>query len=263
MKGIMHQSKKNVFTNWLHNYLKSEGKKYIWPQICYERNTARLIHIVFEKNQSNEEFVEWPATNLGGVPFTNINFTVVPPILEDGNEWDFNNWYNHALNCTLSRDCTRTPVSFWDWRSQTWPQDNLTCDLDFLYLNSMGKYIGIEATEIYCVDENKDCKLDVFEHFKRLFLYRKGNTGGFNIDQLKAQKNLLASRNGKLYMLFHQFIEKGGKYILREDRVLLIEINDSNILEIENLIKNKKLSDALKREISFNSIDTVFKSLGC
>jgi len=259
MKGILHERKKNVFQNWLHGHLL---QKYIWAQICYDINNYESIHIVLEKNSNNSNFIDWPLSKLDDIACTNIDFTVEPPQLDDGNRWDFCKWHLSALKCRLMSEPSHIPTSFWNWRRETRPQGNLTCDLDCLCVNKYGTYIGIEATEIYFVNDNENIEKDVYEHFKRLFTLRKGKAGGFNIAQLKAQKAFLDKLDGKLYMLFHKLIEHESTLQLYEEKILLLIIEDETISEIQQLIKTKYFSDTLKHRIEFCSIGSAFKKIG-
>ena len=257
MKSVQHYSKKDVFENWLHRNFQT---KYIWPQICYDVNTSQPIHIVFEKNQRNQRYIQWPINHLGTVPSTNIDFTKTPPTLPEGRPWDYRNWHQHALNGRLLNPPSRVPKSFWDWRLQTRPQNNLTCDLDFLCQNDEGRYVGIEATEIYYVDESPNIEQDCYEHFKRLFIYRRGNTGGFNVQQLRAQYAYVKDLFGDLYMIFHQ-IQKPA-YRLVERRVLLIKVDEETLRLIERMLTAKRLPTELRRKIQFYSLNDAFRRLG-
>jgi len=130
----------------------------------------------------------------------------------------------------------KEPTSFWDWRLQTRPQGNATCDLDFLCRTVKAEYIGIEATEIYYVDKSSNVNQDVFEHFQRLLRLRKGSTHGFNMKQLRAQRNFVAVFGGRMFILFHQILKDQKPYRLREDKCLLLEVNDANYKRIESIV---------------------------
>lgn len=235
MKTVLHPKKKDVFSQWLHSHLEEFGGSYIWPQICYDWESGKLIHVVFEKNRANEEFVKWPVNN-ENIPTTNIDFTADPPTLDSGEPWDFHNWHEEALKCRLMNDPQRTPVSFWEWRRQTRPQGNGACDLDFFCMSARDEYIGLEATEIYYVEEDSNVNRDVFEHFKRLLTYRKGATGGFNVRQLSAQKDFVAGFSGRLFLLLHQIEKNTTPWSLRDDLVRLLEIDDQTFERVSQLV---------------------------
>lgn len=261
MKNILHSRKKDVFGTWLNDYFLEKKAKYIWAQLCYDWNTGELIHVVFEKNTDNEAFVEWPV-KVEDLPFTNIDFTGNEPVLDDGSPWDYYNWHKEALGCELQSSPKATPESFWDWRLQTRPKGNATCDLDFLAKTVKGEYIGIEATEIYYVDESSNINQDVFEHFQRLLRLRRGNRPGFNTKQLKAQKQFVEKRGGRMFMLFHQILKNQTPYKLRDDRCLLLEITDSNLNRIESIINYTNYNqadpmDGIKQEVHFASLKGV------
>jgi hypothetical protein len=137
MKAVLHKNKRDVFESWINEFCASKEAKYIWPQICYHNQTGDVIHLVFEKNDKNKDVIEWPVQlkfkSGEEIPCTNIDFTQGSPKTETGDEWNYKEWYIDALGGRLQKQCQKTPVSFWDWRTQTWPQGNLTCDLDFLF----------------------------------------------------------------------------------------------------------------------------------
>lgn len=263
MKSVLHPKRRAVFGNWLHRYLAQNEKRYIWPQICYETGSARPIHLVFEKNRFNAPVIMWPVSHFCHIPSTHIDFTSFPPSLPSGEPWDYTRWHTIALNGPLRHgQCSGVPTSFWDWRKQTVPQGNLTCDLDGIFKDRSGRFIGIEATQIYHVTESADVERDVFEHFKRLFLLRHGRTGGFNLWQLKAQKRVMDLMTGRLFMLFHLIVEKsGGIHWVGEDRVLLLEIDDDALHLIETMIKTKVMPLSLKKRITYHNIHAVFERL--
>ena len=235
MKKILYENKKDVFSNWLNKYFIRKQSRYIWAQICYDWDTGNLLHVVFEKNSSNEKYIQWPIY-MPDIPVTNIDFTSGTPTLDNGQLWDYKSWHRDALRCNLSSDPRTEPTSFWDWRLQTRPQGNATCDLDFFCKTVDKEFIGIEATEIYYVDSSADINQDVFEHFQRLLKLRKGNSHGFNLRQLRAQKKFVRLFKGRLFMLFHQILTDQQPYRLREDKCLLLEINDSNYKRIESIV---------------------------
>jgi hypothetical protein len=261
MKAVVHQAKKSVFEDWINQYLTKNGGTYIWPQITYDWNSVDILHIVFEKNSHNEKFIEWPAT-LKNVATTNIDFTCSPPELSDGSNWDFKTWHIKALQCGLANAPTKTPASFWGWRLDTRPQGNATCDLDFLGCTKDDKLIGIEATEIYFIDESKDNNKDVYEHFQRLFRFRKG--GGFNIKQLQAQFNFMQGVEGRLFLAIHQIIKTATPYTLRDDKILLLEIDLEQIGSLKTIINSsdnaagakqrQEAMDKLKSKMHFGSM---------
>lgn len=235
MKEIIHSEKKDVFSTWLNDYCARKNLKYIWPQICYRWDTGALLHIVFEKNSTNEQHVQWPM-HIPAIPATNIDFTTSPPTLGNGKAWDYQTWHERALACMLSNRPEEAPASFWDWRLKTKPQGNATCDLDFFCKTVDGEYIGIEATEIYYVDPSPDPNRDVYEHLQRLLTLRKGENPGFNLKQLKAQMNFVRRFQGRLFMLFHQILKRRHPYRLRDDKCLLLEINDESYEAIEFIV---------------------------
>ncbi len=237
MKKIQYDTKKDVFSNWLNEYMVKKQSTYIWAQICYEWNTGDLLHVIFERNADNKNHIEWPV-HIPGIPVTNIDFTNGSPALDDGKLWDYRSWHRDALRCHLKNNPRTEPASFWNWRLQTCPQGNATCDLDFLCRTVEKEYIGIEATEIYYVDRSSNVDQDVFEHFQRLFKLRKGNNRpGFNLRQLKAQKKFIEFFCGRMFMLFHQIFKDQQPYRLREDKCLLLEIDDENYKRIESIVR--------------------------
>lgn len=261
MKKILYESKKNIFSKWLNHYFFNKKSKYIWPQICYDWDTGNLLHIVFEKTLENQNYINWPV-QIGDIPVTNIDFTCSPPQLDYGKVWDYHKWHQQALNCELAQSPTTVPTSFWNWRLQTRPQGNATCDLDFMCKTVDGKYIGIEATEIYYVDQSSDRNTDVFEHFQRLFRLRKGKTGGFNLRQLKAQMDFVSLFDGRMFMLFHQILKDQNSYSLREDKCLLLELNEESYHGIEHIVNRstdtENIMENLKKQIHFAPIQNIF-----
>tara|TARA_Y100000768_G_C23985665_1_gene688686 strand:- start:130 stop:894 length:765 start_codon:yes stop_codon:yes gene_type:complete len=218
MKGVQHNTKKDVFTDWVNQVVTPKIQSVYWPQITYEWSSCKPIHIVFEKNQQS---FKWPwdsPVNLRW-PVTNIDFTKVPPIMASGELWDYNNWYKAALGCSLSREAREVPISFWNWRLQTWPQGNATCDIDLLFQRN-DKWIGVEATEIWYVKEdesnyNEDC----YQHISNLIHKRKA----FNHKALLAQSIFMDSLGGEHYFLLHKIDKNRG--VLVDDRVIVIPLN--------------------------------------
>lgn len=257
MKKVLHPKKKDVFSQWLHSHLDEFGGSYIWPQICYDWDSGELLHVVFEKNDGNKEFVEWPVQN-EKIPTTNIDFTTDPPTLDTGETWDFHSWHEMALNCRLMNDPEGTPKSFWEWRQQTRPQGNGACDLDFFCMSARNEYIGLEATEIYYVEEDSNINRDVFEHFKRLLTYRKGATDGFNMRQLSAQKEFVAGFDGRFFLLLHQIIKNTTPWSLRDDLVRLLEIDDETFQRISQLVRpNTQIVGEGRAGYSVNPMDFI------
>jgi hypothetical protein len=269
MKSPLHQHKQAVFESWVRGYCKKTQLHYLWPQICYDPNTLEIIHVVFEKNSKNEDVISWPV-KIEGIEHSNIDFTTKKPTMPDGSEWNFREWHKIALGgCPLTKQCEKTPASFWEWRLQTIPQGNLACDLDFLYKKG-DKVFGIEATEIYYIDEcpeNPDS--DVYEHFIRLLRLRKGGTGGFNIMQLRVQYNLLQRLGGKLLFLLHKFDKTRNPYELRTDKVSIIEITDEVLRQIETIIKaageghqfaaKEHCKELIKPKMKFMTLESVMQ----
>lgn len=261
MKKILYPSKRDVFNAWLNDYYVRKKSKYIWAQICYDWNTAELLHVVFEKNHENQAHIQWPV-NVPGVPATNIDFTTEVPTLENGEPWDYRSWHKSALGCDLMSEPREKPKSFWDWRLKTRPQGNATCDLDFFCKTVKNEYIGIEATEIYYVDTSPNPDQDVFEHVQRLLRLRKGNSQGFNLKQLKAQKNFVHLFGGRLFLLFHKIFKEQQPYRLREDKCLLLEVDDENYNAIESLIhkpSNEMPKPPVRCDIGQNKEDPIEK----
>lgn len=244
MKKILHRNKKDVFNDWVNMHLSAHDKKYIWAQICYDWSTGNILHVVFERNLTNKGHVEWPVL-VEGVPVTNIDFTVDGPVLDNGQLWDYKTWHIEALNCNLSYQPKSEPKSFWDWRIQTEPRGNATCDLDFLCKTSVSEYIGIEATEIYFIEKSIDKNKDVVTHLNNLFKLRKsssrGSGKGFNLKQLKAQKSFMDMLGGRLYMLFHKIVKDQNPYIIQEDKCLLLEVNSESYTEIERIVEGSNV----------------------
>ncbi|MDR5897678.1 hypothetical protein QC823_01530 [Halomonas vilamensis] len=237
MKKLLYESKKSVFSNWLSNYCLEKKLKCIWAQICYDWNTGELLHVVFEKNSDNEHYIQWPV-DMPELSITNIDFTTDLPTLESGELWDYRVWHKKALGCVLKNEPTEQPISFWDWREKTEPQGNATCDLDFFCKTVEGEYIGIEATEIYYVETSHQKNKDSLEHLQRLLTKRKGNSNrpGFNLRQLQAQKKFVQIFEGRMFMLFHQILKAQEPYCIREDKCLLLEINDENHNAIKSIV---------------------------
>lgn len=254
MKKILYTSKRDVFSAWLNEYFTRTSSKYIWAQICYDWNTGELLHVVFEKNTENECYIEWPVY-IPDIPTTNIDFTGSHPTLENGEPWDYRSWHIHALSCVLLNEPTGVPGSFWDWRLNTRPQGNATCDLDFLCKTKEGEYIGIEATEIYYVETSSNFNRDVYEHFQRLLKLRRGSNPGFNLRQLQAQKNFVQIFGGRMFMLFHQILKDNEPYRLREDKCLLLEINDLNYQRIESIVSQSSYA-VYEPPTSYSADDT-------
>lgn len=241
MKNILHQSKKDVFSDWVNNHLASKSTKYIWAQICYDWNTGNILHVVFERNLSNKNNIKWPVL-IKNIPVTNLDFTKGAPVLDSGELWDYERWHIKALNCSLSNNPKTEPKSFWDWRIQTRPKGNATCDLDFLCETIDSEYIGIEATEIYFIEESSDVSVDVVEHLHRLFKLRKGAGGGFNFRQLKAQKTFVDMLGGRMYILFHRILKDKKPYTIQEDKCLLLEVNTDNYNKIESIVNESVIA---------------------
>ena len=129
MKKIQHLNKKEVFSEWIDNNLSLINTGVVfWPQICYDFHTTNPIHIVFEKNQYSFDW-PWNSDNYLPWPYTNIDFTFDIPKLPNGVDWDYERWHIDTLNCKLQNSPRFVPSSFWNWRLQTRPQGNLTCDL--------------------------------------------------------------------------------------------------------------------------------------
>jgi hypothetical protein len=274
MKQVLHKSKKDVFSTWLNDYFILKQSKYIWAQICYEWKTGDLLHVVFEKNSANEAYIQWPV-HIPNIAVTNIDFTNGSPTLNNGEPWEYQSWHIDALNCDLLKEPSTEPISFWDWRLQTRPQGNATCDLDFMCKTIENKYIGIEATEIYYVDISSNVNQDVFEHFQRLLKLRKGSSPGFNLKQLKAQNNFVQIFGGRMFMLFHQILKDQQPYRLREDKCLLLEIDDENYRRIETIVSQSAFEvhepaanytasrleenpmQGIKRDIRFASLEKI------
>ena len=246
MKPVLHEHKKDVFTNWVNAFCQRHNIRYLWPQICYDINTLDILHLVFEKNASNRNFIYWPVINFHCYPKTNLDFTRKHPQLDNGQAWDYHNWHKQALNCNLLKSPSQAPASFWNWRLNTRPQGNLTCDLDFLF-KSPSNFYGLEATQIYYVDQDKDPEKDVYEHFKRLFILRKGNESpGFNIKQLQAQHKLVSRLNGSFYLIFHQILNENRHYYLREDKALTLKIDTETLKLLYNVINRYEIDDNLR-----------------
>ena len=221
MKGIQHHNKKDVFADWVNQWLIPDNKQVYWPQITYEWNSCEPMHIVFEKN--HHSFVwPWDVPIYLKWPVTNIDFTDPPPKLPDGSDWDFWNWHQSALNCGVQNQVREVPQSFWNWRFQTKPQGNATCDLDVLYQRG-DTWVGVEATEIWYVDENEQChNRDCYHHISNLIRKRKA----FNFNALLAQAIFMQSMGGEHYFLLHQ-INKAG--MLVDARVIIIPLNSTTI----------------------------------
>ncbi|EGQ9112932.1 TPA: hypothetical protein O4G41_002650 [Vibrio alginolyticus] len=290
MKAVLHTSKKEVFETWVNDFCLEKRVKYIWPQICYHNQTGEVIHLVFEKNHKNKDVIEWPVKlnfkSGNNIPVTNIDFTTQEPTLDNGQRWEYETWYETALGGSLQKNCGQTPFSFWNWRTLTWPQGNLTCDMDFLFFKkSNNTYYGFEATEIYHVDKSANKNLDVYEHFERLLKLRKGSTNGFNTLQLKAQLNLLSQLEGALGLILHQIVEEVDQpteqnqvremaasysvtndkpqFKLRDDKVVTLKINDETVQNIRKFLENPSENSLNKEksELRFQSLVNVMSRI--
>lgn len=288
MKQVLHINKRDVFESWINEFCASKQIKYIWPQICYDNQTGEIIHLVFEKNNKNKDVIEWPVKlnfKTGEkIPSTSIDFTQSNPKTETGEDWNYHDWYKHALGGHLQSTCLKTPQSFWNWRSQTRPQGNLTCDLDFLFFKSSNQiYYGFEATEIYYVDRSQNINQDVNEHFERLLKKRKGNMNGFNTLQIKAQLNLLAKLEGGLGLILHQIVEEPSsnqnqirempatyngmktdrQFKLRDDKVVTLKIDEQTIQNIRNFLDapSQNNLDKEKSQLRFQSLVDVMSKI--
>jgi hypothetical protein len=231
MKQIQHRHKVDVFYNWVSANLSSQmGCATYWPQICYDWTTEVPLHIVFEKKDG--VFV-WPWNHLANLPwpYTDINFSSGVPTLVDGSPWDYRNWHKTALNGDLTTQCSRVPATFWDWRLQVKPKNNLTCDLDVLHRrNSDGVWVGVEATEIWFVDEDSNnLNCDCYQHVHNLIHLRKS----FNFKALRAQNKFISALGGKHYLVLHQ--NNPDKASLVSSKVMTLELNMHMISLLENM----------------------------
>ncbi|EKH9202065.1 TPA: hypothetical protein ACVU5R_005145 [Vibrio parahaemolyticus] len=290
MKAVLHTRKKDVFETWVNDFCSEKKVKYIWPQICYHNQTGDVIHLVFEKNHKNKDVIEWPVKlnfkNGENIPVTNIDFTTREPTLENGQKWEYETWYETALGGSLQKKCGQIPSSFWNWRTQTWPQGNLTCDMDFLFFKKRNNtYYGFEATEIYYVDQSADKNQDVYEHFERLLKLRKGSMNGFNTLQLTAQLNLLSKLEGALGLILHQIVNEVEQTIdqnqvreiaasysvvndrprfkLRDDKVVTLSVSDETVQNIRSFLDNpiENSLDKEKSELRFQSLVSVMSKI--
>ena len=289
MKQVLHRNKRDVFESWINEFCLDKKAKYIWPQICYHNQTGDVIHLVFEKNRKNQDVIEWPVKlnfkNGKSIPVTNIDFTTNEPSLENGQRWDYETWYETALGGSLQKACNQKPSSFWNWRTQSCPQGNLTCDLDFLFFKkSNNTYYGFEATEIYYVDQSSNRNQDIYEHFERLLKLRKGNMNGFNTLQLKAQLNLLSQLEGGLGLILHQIVKEDSQPIemnqvrdmsasytttsmpqfkLRDDKVVTLKITDETIQNIRSFLDSPYENNLNKEksELRFQSLVSVMSKI--
>lgn len=230
MKQIQRAHKVDVFYNWVDANLSShKGFATYWPQICYDYTNETPLHIVFEKK--NDVFV-WPWDHLVNLPWphTDINFSNSVPTLADGSPWDYSNWYKTALNGPITMPCSKVPTSFWDWRLQVKPKNNLTCDLDVLHRrNGDGKWVGVEATEIWFVDEDSsNLNQDCYQHVHNLIHLRKD----FNFKALRAQNKFMSALSGKHYLVLHQ--NNKNKSSLVSSKVMTLELNINMISLLEN-----------------------------
>lgn len=234
MKSVQYQNKKDVFADWVYEEIIPTNTNVYWPQITYEWNSCEPIHIVFEKNQHSFKW-PWDSPVYLKWPFTNIDFTSGTPTLPNGDKWDFKNWYKTALHCSLQNQVRDgyVPPSFWEWRLQTRPQGNATCDMDVL-LKKNGKWIGVEATEIWYVTENQsNYNLDCYQHISNLIHKRKA----FNFKALLAQNIFMESINGEHYFVLHQIDKDRG--ILIDNQVIVIPLNCDTLRIVQNKSFNR------------------------
>lgn len=222
MKGIQHKNKKDVFADWVNQILIPHNNKAYWPQITYEWNSCEPMHIVFEKNHQSFAW-PWDAPVYLKWPVTNIDFTNPPPKLPDGTIWDYHNWHQTALGCGVQKQVQEVPQSFWNWRTQTWPQGNATCDVDVFYQRG-DTWVGVEATEIWYTHENQqNFNQDCYQHISNLIHKRKD----FNFKALYAQAILMESLGGEHYLLLHQINKETN--MLVDARVIVIPLNNMTI----------------------------------
>ena len=252
MKPIQYLNKKDVFSEWIDDNLSLVNKSPVFcPQICYDWNSADPIHIIFEKKKKGYSF-DWPWDSNIYLPwpYTNIDFTSDSPKLLNGVDWNYETWHINALNCNLQNAPRSVPSSFWNWRLQTRPQGNLTCDLDVLFKKD-DTWIGVEATEIWYVEENENIKYDCFQHVKNLIHYRKA----FNFKALLAQNSFMRGLNGEHYFILHRI----NKDKLVEDKVMVLPLDINTISILEN---NCTTRDEVKRNLGdlfkFTSLSQFF-----
>ena len=227
MKAVQHAGKKDVFADWVNANLGVSNDSHIYsPQITYDWRSENPIHIVFERNTNSFNW-PWCSDIYLPYPFTNIDFTATPPLLDDGTPWDYENWFQDALQCTLKKVADRTPDSFWDWRLMTWPQGNATCDLDVLHKKG-DIWVGIEATEIWYVDENEsDHNQDCYQHVHNLIHKRKA----FNFKALRAQCIFMDAIGGEHYFVLHQIDKSKGQLVAGRVMVLPLDMATIDLLE--------------------------------
>jgi hypothetical protein len=232
LKTIQHKTKKDVFADWVNQVVIPTIPSVYWPQITYDWYSCKPIHIVFEKNYQSFKW-PWDSPIYLHWPVTNIDCTKNPPILDNGEVWDYKNWYKTALNCSLKQQVREVPVSFWDWRLQTWPQGNATCDMDVLFQRN-GKWVGVEATEIWYVTENlSNYNQDCYQHISNLIHKRKA----FNFKALSAQSVFMDSLDGEHYFLLHQIDKDQG--VLVDDKVIVIPLNADTLRILQQHTSNR------------------------
>jgi len=234
MKNVQHAHKVDVFYDWVDANLSNQnGFATYWPQICYDWSSEKPLHIVFEKK--SQAFI-WPWNSPAPLPcvHTDIDFSNGEPTLADGSHWNYNTWHQTALNGHLTNHCTTTPTSFWDWRLKVRPKNNLTCDLDLLFCKKPsgakcdGQWVGVEATEIWYVDENeKDLQKDCYQHVSNLIHLRKQ----FNFKALRAQNQLMSALNGMHYLVLHR--NNSNPSSLVANKVMVLELNPNTISLLE------------------------------
>lgn len=253
MKAVQHASKKDVFADWVSaNLCVSDDSQVYCPQINYDWRTEKPIHIVFEKNHNSFNW-PWRSDIYLPYPFTNIDFTEMPPILDNGTSWEYESWYQDALGCELYKAAEAVPDSFWNWRSMTRPQGNAACDLDVLYKTG-DVWVGVEATEIWFVEENEsNHNQDCYQHVHNLIHKRKA----FNFKALRAQCIFMDTVGGEHYFVLHQ-IDK-SKERLVEGRVMVLPLD---MATIELLERGTGSRDQVKKNLGhlfrFQSLNEFF-----
>jgi hypothetical protein len=253
LKSIQYRNKKDVFADWVKANVIPYNAKVYWPQITYNWRSSTPIHIVFEKNKpfvwpwDTPVYLKWPVTN--------IDFTTHPPSLPDGEDWDYNNWYKDALECSLQKQVREVPQSFWNWRLQTYPKGNATCDMDVL-IEKNDKWIGVEATEIWYVSEDQsNHQRDCFQHISNLIHKRKD----FNFKALYAQAVFMESLGGEHYFLLHRIDNE--RDIVVDDRVIIIPLNKDTLRILKEQSKSRADVKAhLGPYIQFISLNEFFES---
>lgn len=194
---------RSPFNEWRDSKSPEYGK-YVWPQICYDWTSGKIIHVVYEKPKFGQPSeIQWPSNIISCYPTTYIDFTMENPIIfnpltKTSNNWDYPSWATNVLGSSRANKVNNKPSSFWDYRSQSKPYGNKACDIDAVEKSKNGKWFGIEATRF-------NMKITSIDQAINYLFYEilQNRPGGFNGQQLLAQKEFMDKLKGDLYLVIH------------------------------------------------------------